>query len=315
MEKEVVLRAENLRKEFYSRVVLDGITLALEKGEIFGLIGASGSGKTTLLHTFIGFYEPEDGEVYLTHDQKEFPLHAHLSLARKKCGFAPQHPSFYHALTVAENLMHFGILYGLDDEEAEQQTDHLLAMTKLQQAKDLSADQLSYGMQKRLGIACALVHRPSILFLDEPTADLDPLMRKDIWSMVKRINEQGTTILVASHLLGEMEAMCSRIGMLHNGKLIYTGTFENMKATYAPRQEITVKTASHIYDGILSKIKKCKEVSSFSVGPHLQVMTANPEATVQAIVFHIKELGDKIEYLHVSPPSLEEIFSLLEEEK
>ncbi len=315
MGKEVVLRAENLCKEFHKQAVLDGITLAIEKGEIFGLIGASGSGKTTLLHTFIGFHEPEEGDVFFTHDQKEFSLHTHLSFVRKTCGFAPQHPSFYHALTVEENLLHFGILYGLDEEEMEQQAEMLLAMTKLQNVRDLPADQLSYGMQKRLGIACALVHRPSLLFLDEPTADLDPLMRKDIWNMVKRINEQGTTIIVASHLLGEVEAMCSRIGMLHNGKLVYTGTFDDMKAKYSPRQEITVKTASHLYDDIIVRIKKCKEVSSFSAGSQLQVTTANPEATVQAIVFHVKELGDKIEYLHVSPPSLDEIFSLIEEEK
>lgn len=315
MGKEVVLRAENLRKEFHNRVVFEDINLAIEKGEVFGLIGASGSGKTTLLHTFIGFHEPEEGGIYLTHDQKEFPLHAHLSLARKKCGFAPQHPSFYHALTVEENLLHFGILYGLDEEEVEQQTENLLKMTKLQQVRQLPADQLSYGMQKRLGIACALVHQPSLLFLDEPTADLDPLMRKDIWSMVKRINEQGTTIVVASHLLGEVETMCSRIGMLHNGKLVYIGTFEDMKTKYCPRQEITVKTASHLYDEIISRIKKCKEIHSFSAGPQLQIMTTDSEATVQAIVYRVKELGDKIEYLHVSPPSLEELFSLIEEEK
>ncbi|MBI4440590.1 ABC transporter ATP-binding protein [Candidatus Woesearchaeota archaeon] len=312
MGKEVVLRAKGVRKEFNQRVVLDNVSLEIERGEIFGIIGISGCGKTTLLHTFVGFYEAEEGELFISQEGKEQSLHADLSLARKSFGFAPQHPSFYPKLTVQENLEHFGILYGLEEEELDPQIDELMQLTKLDKAAESLAEQLSYGMQKRLGIACALVHNPSILLLDEPTADLDPIMRKEIWKLVKRINSRGTTIVIASHLLGEVEEMCDRIGMLHKGKLVYVGSFSDMKQKYEPRQEVTIRTMSHLYDAIIARLKPIDVNPSADM---LHILTTDPEKTVNAIVRHINDMGDKIEYLHVAPPSLEELFTLIEEER
>ncbi len=315
MAKEVILRAEGIRKEFQNIVVLDDISISIQKGDIFGVIGISGCGKTTLLHTFVGFHAPEKGEVFITHNGKEKPISKNIMLARQGIGFAPQHPSFYPKLTVEENLEHFGILYGLGEDEFEKELAELLKVTKLEQAADIRADYLSYGMQKRLGIACALIHKPPILLMDEPTADLDPLMRKEIWKLVKHINENGTTVVIASHLLGEMESMCTRIGMLHNKRFVYVGTFEEMKQNYCPRQEVTLKTQSRLYENIIQRLKGNKEIVATATNEHMQVMTTNPEKTVDAIVRHVKEMDDKIEYLHVSPPSLEEIFTLIEELK
>ncbi len=315
MEKEVILRAEGIRKEFQDCVVLDNVSLSIQKGEIFGIIGISGCGKTTLLHTFVGFNAPEQGEVFITHNGKEISISKNMILARRGIGFAPQHPSFYPRLTVEENLEHFGILYGLAENELDEQLHELLKVTKLEQAVDIRADHLSYGMQKRLGIACALIHKPSILLMDEPTADLDPLMRREIWKLVRRINDTGTTIVIASHLLGEVESMCTRIGMLHNKKFAYIGTFENMKQNYCPRQEITLKTESRLYDALIQRLGSNKELVVTATNEHLQVMTTHPEKTVDAVMRHVKEMDDKIEYLHVSPPSLEELFTLIEEEK
>src|SRR3989338_9822062 len=116
MEKGVVLKVDGIRKEFSGSTILDDVTFSIQKGEIFGIIGASGSGKSTLLHTFVCFYEPENGEIYVSYDNKLINLANHLKTARSCFGFAPQHPSFYPKLTVRENLEHFGILYGLNEE-------------------------------------------------------------------------------------------------------------------------------------------------------------------------------------------------------
>ena len=312
MEKGVVLKVDGIRKEFSGRTILDDVTFSIQKGEIFGIIGASGSGKSTLLHTFVGFYEPENGEIYVSYDNKLINLANHLKTARSCFGFAPQHPSFYPKLTVRENLEHFGILYGLNEETVEKRIDELLPLTRLEKAGDYFAERLSHGMQKRLGIACALIHNPSILIMDEPTADLDPLMRKEIWKLVKNINASGTTVIIASHLLGEVESMCNRIGMLHDGKMVYIGTFNDMKDKYCPSHEVTVKTESRLYDKIMQRIKKDKTIISITQNDNLQILTTDPEKIVDAIVGHVRDLGDKIEYLHVSPPSLEEIFSIIE---
>lgn len=314
MQKEVILHIDGLTKSFADNIILNNVALDIELGEIFGIIGISGCGKTTLLRSLVGCPPPDKGTITVTAHGKELNLRTDKRKIQRIIGFASQHPSFYPKLTVEENLEHFGILYGVEEDELDKQSNELLKVTKLDAFSDRCADQLSYGMQKRLGIACALIHNPSILILDEPTADLDPLLRNEIWKLVTRINKQGTTVIVASHLLGEVEAMCHRLGMLHKGALVYTGTFTDMKQRYCPRQEVSLKIQSRLYDAILDTLKNNKEITASTKNEQLQLLTTNPEKTVDAIMRHVQEMDDKIEFLHVAPPSLEELFTLIEEE-
>ncbi|MEK6950490.1 MAG: ABC transporter ATP-binding protein, partial [Nanoarchaeota archaeon] len=169
-----LLELKEVRKDFGANTILQNVTLSIEEGDIYGVIGESGSGKTTLLNILTGFLEPTEGEVLflskITHEPRN--LHEHLHRIKKYIGFTPQHNSYYPKLTVKENLLHFGRLYGLNEELLINNIKMLLQFTGLFEHRHKLAEYLSGGMQKRLDVSCSLAHKPKILVLDEPTADL-----------------------------------------------------------------------------------------------------------------------------------------------
>lgn len=208
-------------KSFQKMPVLQNVNLIIEEGDILGIIGQSGGGKTTLLNLISGFIEPTEGEV-LYHSKvfnEKRDLNENLNKIKKFFGFTPQHNSFYHKLTVRENLWHFGKLYGLDNDTLNNNISNLFNFTKLIDHQDKLADQLSGGMQKRLDISCSLVHKPKVLILDEPTADLDPILQKEILHMLVEVNKQGVTIIIASHQLDSIEQICNKVAIVHGGTI------------------------------------------------------------------------------------------------
>ncbi|MBD3354724.1 ATP-binding cassette domain-containing protein, partial [Candidatus Woesearchaeota archaeon] len=235
-----LIKFKNMTRGFKDKKVLKNISLEIKKGEIFGIIGMSGSGKTTLLNTLIGFLDPEKGDIYYYNKKtkKHEPISEDPLEKRKMFGFATQMPSFYPKLTIEENLDHFGSLYNLKSKTRKKNIKRLLKMIGLKSEKDLLAQTLSGGMEKRLGIACALIHDPDVLILDEPTANLDPVLREETWELVEKINRSGTTVIVASHLLDELEPICGRIGILHNHSLVKIGTPDQLKGKYSKNEEI-----------------------------------------------------------------------------
>ena len=236
MPSPPLLRVANLCKRFGQKVVLTNINFDVGQGEIFGIIGPSGVGKTTLLECVVGFLRPESGEVALRVGEAWYSLLGRIGQqVRRLFGFASQYPSFYANLTVHENLHYFGTLYDVPNPRLLINIEHLLNLVGLGSEQATLAGNLSGGMQKRLEIACALVHNPPVLLLDEPTADLDQLSRKNIWSLIKAVNARGTTIIMASHFLQEMEQLCTRVAVLHRGSLATIGTVEQLKKRYEGR--------------------------------------------------------------------------------
>ncbi|MBW3022521.1 ABC transporter ATP-binding protein [Candidatus Woesearchaeota archaeon] len=235
MQGPALLKIANLTKSYGNKLVLNNVTMDIDDGEIIGIIGMSGAGKTTLLECMVGFTRPEQGDVLMgtkssfgesfvsTSKQKEF---------RKYFGFAAQFPSFYNQLTIRENLEYFGALYGLSKSTIKNNSEILINLVGLQGEGDTVAGTLSGGMQKRLDVACALIHGPKILILDEPTADLDPISRKHMVDLIRRINSQGTTVIVASHLFDEIEQMCKKISILHSHSIKAVGTAHELKHHY-----------------------------------------------------------------------------------
>ena len=314
-----VFKVKEVSKVYDRRVVLDNIDLEINAGEIFGIIGASGSGKSTLLSILIGFLKPEAGEVSFRteHLLEHKDSHIFRSVFRyneelkKVVGMAAQTPSFYNILTVKENLYYFGTLYGLSQDTLKSNITTLINLMDLQGSEDRQAKNLSGGMQRRLDMACSLIHDPKILILDEPTADLDPLLRNHIWRLVRKINKRGTTIILASHHLSELELLCSRIAILKEGKILAVGTPNELKQRFSQHEEIHLETFPGNYD-MISNIKDpdvLKEIAKIEdKGTKLVVYTSKPEIVLNALMKKLEELKETIVDLKVTRPTLDEIF-------
>lgn len=319
-----IFKINKVSKVFDRRIILDDIDLEINAGEIFGIIGASGSGKTTLLNIIIGFLKPETGDVLfrtehlLEHkDSAVFKsVFKHPDDLKNIVGMASQVPSFYTALTVKENLDYFGALYDLPPDTLKSNTATLINLMDLQGSENRIGKKLSGGMQRRLDMACALIHDPKILILDEPTADLDPLLRNHIWRLVRKINKRGTTILLSSHHLSELESLCTRIAILKEGKLLAVGTPNEIKERFSKHEEIHLETFPGNY-GQIADIKDkdvLREIAKIEdKGTKLVIYTSKPEIVLNEIIKKLDQNKETIVDLKVTKPTLDEIFIMITE--
>ncbi len=321
MQRAPILRIQHLTKRFGKQTVLKRVSLDIYEGEIFGLVGVSGSGKTTLLRNLIGYLAPEEGDVKFRYDyfvktkrKTNKPLYASVykqqKLARNLFGFGSQEPSFYKKLTVRENLNYFGSLYNLPKKALESNATILLTLMDLRQAQNTLAGDLSGGMERRLDIACALIHDPEILILDEPTSDLDPLLRDHIWSLVQKINKKGTTIIIASHHLSEVENFCSRIAIVKDGRILDVASPARLKTKYAESQEIRIQTYPGSYANIARAIKKLgTRVFDIRIkGSELIIYSDQPQIVLHELLHTLETLKEELLDIKVSRPGLDELF-------
>lgn len=322
---EAILKVESLWKRYDKKDVLKGIDLEIRNGEIFGIIGSSGSGKTTLLNSLIGFVRPTQGEVLFRNphllsygddlDKKDDDSFSnvlkHEKEVKRVFGFAAQIPSVYSKLTLPENLDLFGSLYSLSQDARHTNAKILLKLMGLYDSRHLLAESLSGGMLKRLDIACALIHDPKILILDEPTADLDPYLRKQMWHLIRKINKKGTTIILSSHFLDELEELCDRIGVIHNGQMKKTGTPHELKKAYSAGDEVHVTTTYSRFDILQDKLHKEKKLAISEMvtnGSELIIRTKRPLYVVQTVTKITNSIEDQIIELRMNKPSLNRIF-------
>lgn len=305
VDKGAVLKVYGVAKKFNSNQVLDQVDIEVRRGEIFGLIGVSGAGKTTLLNIIVGFLKPDRGDVLLSLPDRTESVIKNAELIKSHVGFSTQTPSFYRKLSVRENIEHFARLYHLSDRDAVRRARALIDLVGLKDAEHVIASNLSGGMQKRLDIACALIHDPDILILDEPTADLDPVMRKQLWGLIKEINAKGTTVLLASHFLAEIELLCSRIAILHDRRVAVVGSADQLREVYAKNYEVFLQTASKRYDSFRKAVQRSSIRSRVEDG-ELVINTPVPKKTIAAIADKLGK-GD-LQRLHVSRPSLGRVF-------
>ncbi len=313
LEKGTVLRAQGVAKSFEQNKILEGIEFDVKNGEIFGIIGVSGAGKTTLLNILVGFLKPDQGDVLIAMpDGTTQSIFKNPELIKKNVGFSTQTPSFYNKLTVRENLEHFATLYHIAEPDLTRRCNALIELVGLKDARDTIAAHLSGGMQKRLDIACALLNDPMILVLDEPTADLDPILRKRFWELIKQINAKGTTILLASHFLAEIELLCSRIAILQNKKFIEIGTTQELRDIYSRNFEIFFETATQKYGKLLKELQNKRKYFSkiTEEAGELVIQTPVPEQVLPIIASYVEKQKD-IQSLHVARPTLGRVFEAI----
>ncbi len=316
MNEEPLFKIQNVSKYFGKKVVLEGISVDVMPGEILGIIGASGSGKTTLLNILIGFLTPDEGDVLfrfehlLSFKNSEIyrSVHKKPNYIKRMIGFAAQKPSFYPNLTIQENLEYFGSLFDLSKDALNSNIEALLKLMELYNSRYVLAKNLSGGMQRRLDIACALVHDPKVLILDEPTSDLDLILRKHIWDLIKIINSKGTTIILSSHHLNEIENLCNRIAILKDQHFIEVASLEDMQKKYMHTKKIYLRTKSKNYDVLLSRIPSKLLTDSQVNGDECVISSRFPIKLMEYILKKASRLNEDILDLKIAQPTLDEIF-------
>jgi ABC-2 type transport system ATP-binding protein len=309
---EVILRFKDVSKEYNNKLVLNNINLEVYKGEILGILGGSGSGKTTLLSTLIGFVEPTKGDIEYKKDNEFSSVYDNINDVRQIFGFAAQNPSFYSRLNVKDNLNYFGELLNVKKDTRQKNVKALLSMMKLANDENTPAKNLSGAMQKRLDIACSLIHAPKVLILDEPTAELDPILRGDMWDLIKSIQRRGTSIIIASHFLKELGTMCDRLVIIDKGKILDTGTPDEITERYSKNMEIQLETSQRKYASIIKKLtKKADIVKAYNKKNRLIIYTPKAEKTLHALLHIIEDTNQTLLDIDVNKPNLNEVFESL----
>jgi ABC-2 type transport system ATP-binding protein len=212
---EGIIRTRDLTRRFGSLTAVDHLNLEIARGEIFGLVGPDGAGKTTTLRVLTGLLDPTEGEAHVAgHDVAKDP-----QAVKDRIGYMAQRFGLYGDLTVDENMEFYADLFGVPDSERKRLLPDLLRMTRMEPFRDRQAAKLSGGMKQKLGLMCTLLHRPEILFLDEPTNGVDPVSRRDFWAILYQLVKDGITVLVTTAYLDEAER-CNRVGLMYRGRLI-----------------------------------------------------------------------------------------------
>ncbi|MBU0951439.1 MAG: ABC transporter ATP-binding protein [Elusimicrobia bacterium] len=209
----MILSATNLTKKFAENTAVNNLSFNVEEGEIFGLIGPDGSGKTTTLRLLCGVITATAGDVALP----------------SPIGYMPQRFSLYSDLTVEENMNFFADMYQVPKKERQERMEELYEFSRLQPFKNRFAQNLSGGMQKKLGLSCCLIHTPKLLLLDEPTTGVDPVSRHELWDLLYRLKEKGVTIIVSTPYMDEAEK-CTRVALMHNGNFIVCASPDKLKS-------------------------------------------------------------------------------------
>ena len=222
-DPEIVI--ENLTKKFEDVTAVDGLSLEIEKGELFGLLGPNGAGKTTAIKVLCGLLEPSSGSAHVG----GYDVRKDTSKVKELIGVCPQDTAAYSFLSGRENVELFGNLHAMPKEKLKKNTDGLLEKMSLAEDANRRFGKYSGGMKRRINLIMALVHDPEIAFLDEPTVAMDPQSRHAVWDFIRELKNRGKTIILTTHYMEEAEELCDRVGIIDNGKLIALGSPKQLK--------------------------------------------------------------------------------------
>jgi ABC-2 type transport system ATP-binding protein len=304
------IRTERLTKRFGDLAAVDGLTLTVDEGEIFGLVGPDGAGKTTTMRLLTSIMEPTEGDAWVT----DCHIVGQAETIKERIGYMSQRFGLYPDLTVMENLDFYADIYNEPRRGRQEKIDRLLSFSNLTPFRRRLAGNLSGGMKQKLGLACALIHTPKVLFLDEPTNGVDPVSRRDFWRILYQLLQEKVTIFVSTAYLDEAER-CNRVGLLHRGRLLACGSPGEVKQLMRETiLEIRIEQPRQAA-ALLKKQLPPGSVGMF--GDRLHVTTLEPERTTADITAALNASGMNIAGIRPIEPSLEDVFIsvLAKEEK
>lgn len=281
--------------------------MTINEGEIFGLLGPNGAGKSTTINALTGLTKADGGEIRIF----GLDMKTHEMDIKREIGIVPQDIAVYDDLTTNENLRYFGKLYGLRGKLLNDRVKEALEFTGLSEKGKDYPKKFSGGMKRRLNIACAIVHHPKLIIMDEPTVGIDPQSRNHILQSIKELNKLGSTIIYTSHYMEEVEELCTRLVIMDHGRIIAKGTKEELENMVAVDDRVSIELSSMNYT-IIDNIKKINGIKECSAsGNILSIISKKHSKNLGRVIDCLSETDTEILSLNIERPSLESVFLTL----
>jgi ABC-2 type transport system ATP-binding protein len=296
------ISVKDLTRRFGTFTAVDRLSFDVQQGEVFGFLGANGAGKSTTIRMLCGLLRPTSGTALVGGvDVAKDP-----EAVKRRIGYMSQRFSLYEALTVDQNIQFFGGIYGLKGRQFEERRQFVLRMAGLEGREATKTAELSGGWRQRLALGCAILHEPSIVFLDEPTGGVDPLSRRRFWDLIGDLSAKGVTVLVTTHYLDEAEH-CGRIAIIHAGQLAALGTASSLKDRFADRPIGEINAADAVTAmTALERLPQVEKTSLFGTSVHAVLRAGQND--VAAVVTALEGSGLSVRSASRVSPSLEDVF-------
>jgi ABC-2 type transport system ATP-binding protein len=298
---------QNLTKKFGNFVAVENVSFSVKRGEVFGWLGPNGAGKTTTIRMLLGLLRPTSGSsdvLGYNSTTKTKAMHAVV-------GYMSQQFTLYNDLTAAENIRFYGMVYGLSNRELRQRYAEIIHMAGLEGREHTLTSNLSGGWKQRLALGCAIVHRPQVVFLDEPTAGVDPISRRDFWRLIYDMVKEGATVLVTTHYMDEAE-LCQRIGFISQGRLVALDTPDRLKQTKMRGQVLEIAVSNS--DAAMRILKTAQQSGQVPIhevalyGAQIHVVVPSAAEYRQVIQALLAAPGIEVRSIDWIAPTLEDVF-------
>jgi ABC-2 type transport system ATP-binding protein len=298
---------DQLTKHFGSFVAVDHVSFSVRPGEIFGWLGPNGAGKTTTIRMLLGLMQPTSGKASVL----GFDVSLHAKAMQARVGYMSQQFTLYNDLTASENIRFYGMVYGLDNQALRLRQKEIIQMAGLEGRENALTRTLSGGWKQRLALGCAIVHRPKVVFLDEPTAGVDPISRREFWGLIYAMAKKGVTVLVTTHYMDEAE-LCQRVGFISQGKLVALGSPGQLKLTQMRGQVLEINTPAP--DQAMRLLQSARQDGSLPLdevalyGAQIHAVVPDAQQYLPVLVEMFQNEGVPITSIERIAPSLEDVF-------
>ena len=302
-----ILKIENLKKSYKDTQAVKNVSFNVEKGDIYGVLGPNGAGKSTTINSIVGFIKPDSGSIV-------FEDKYSINEWKRNIGYIPQELAIYPDLTAEENVSFFCSLYGFSGKELKERTERAFVFTGLENYRKKKASEFSGGMKRRLNIAAAIAHGPKLVIMDEPTVGIDPRLRNHILESVKKLNQEGTSIIYTTHYMEEVEELCNKIIIIDHGSVITNGYKDEVKTVVAPVRSVKITVSGGDIREAEKRMKGLEGMKSVNVSENeLTCICGKSDSIIQEILNVISELKLNVTDISCESPSLEEVFITLTE--